>query len=426
MNILFLSEDFPITPDGYGGASALLHNHLEFLAHGGHSISLLRLEHSGASLGFAQFVEEQPHIWQQVQGWVRSSRHIVVGQQEHRPPRWQRAMTALRDPVAFKQGVINPTTLAMLRKAIDRVAPDLIWAEHFLPALLVSRLRPAVPVIYSHHDWFWRIKWLRRGQKGRDLFARWYFFRLRRTEEALIRQVTGCISASATEASEIEALGGQCVAYLPTAYPPVALPLLQEPLPAPRVVHLGGMRTTANRLGLERFLDIVWPQVCKQMTTPPELWVVGDLRGISDPLQRQLEQAGAVCTGFAPNLATVLRPYDIHVMPWEYNTGTRTRLPVIFNFAQVLVATSASAACVPEAQHASNALLVDALPDMAATIIALCADSTQRKQLGQAARHTFEQSFVRAALQPRFDRFLEQCQQPTATSPGREAQKISA
>jgi glycosyltransferase involved in cell wall biosynthesis len=184
------------------------------------------------------------------------------------------------------------------------------------------------------------------------------------------------------------------------------------------------MRTTANRIGLERFLAVVWPQVCAQMAAPPELWIVGDLSGISTDMQRQLEQAGAICTGFAPELTTVLRPYDIHIMPWEHNTGTRTRLPVIFNFAQVLVATSAAAACVPEAQHGTNALLIDALPDMAAAIVALCADDARRKQIGQAARRTFEQSFVRAALQPQFDHFIEQCLQAPRTPPAREAEKI--
>jgi len=151
------------------------------------------------------------------------------------------------------------------------------------------------------------------------------------------------------------------------------------------------------------------------MSTPPELWIVGSLNGLDDGLARQLKRAEAHCTGFVEDLRTVLRPYDLHVIPWEYDTGTRTRLPVAFNHAQVVLATRASAACLPEARHGENCVLVDRLAEMAEPLAALAGDAARRRDLGAAARATFLHAFTREARQGAFDTFIRACASPETT-----------
>ena len=56
---------------------------------------------------------------------------------------------------------------------------------------------------------------------------------------------TGVASASASEAAEIQKLGAPIAAYLPPTYPRVQHEGATEAL-HPRVVHLGGMNTTAK------------------------------------------------------------------------------------------------------------------------------------------------------------------------------------
>ena len=103
----------------------------------------------------------------------------------------------------------------------------------------------------------------------------------------------------------------------------------------------------------------------------------------------------------------MLRPYDLHLIPWEHSTGQRTRLPVAFNFGQVVVAARPGIAGYPEAQDGLNCRLVDRLEEMAPVISELLADPAQRLRLGRAARETFMDGFTRPGLLPRYQTLIE-------------------
>ncbi len=135
--------------------------------------------------------------------------------------------------------------------------------------------------------------------------------------------------------------------------------------------------------------------------------MIGSLNGASPALLDKLSLAGAVCTGSVEDLTTVLRPGDIHIIPWEHDTGTRTRIPLVMNYAQVLVSTRAAAACIAELVPGKNCILVENLKEMAGQIVGLYSQPEIRKELGLAGRQTFEEHFTREALQPDFDRFLQ-------------------
>jgi glycosyltransferase involved in cell wall biosynthesis len=131
-----------------------------------------------------------------------------------------------------------------------------------------------------------------------------------------------------------------------------------------------------------------------------EFEVIGDTAGASPVLQEHLRNVK--CSGFIKDLTTVLRPFDLHVIPWEYSTGQRTRLPVAFNHAQVVVATRAAVACYPEARDRENCRLVDRLEDMVPVITELLAAPGERSRLGRAARATFEKQFTRTSILPKY------------------------
>jgi glycosyltransferase involved in cell wall biosynthesis len=162
------------------------------------------------------------------------------------------------------------------------------------------------------------------------------------------------------------------------------------------------MQTTASRSGLERFFDVVWPTLNLE---PDRLMVVGDLDGAGDRLRTQLQRV--TCTGFVKDLRQVLRPYDVNIIPWEHNTGQRTRLPVAFNHGQVVVAVRASVACFPEAEDGVNCRLVSRLEEMPGVISQLLHNSDERERLGRSARTTFEQSFSKKASHNRLQAAIE-------------------
>jgi glycosyltransferase involved in cell wall biosynthesis len=279
-----------------------------------------------------------------------------------------------------------------LQELKHHIHPEIIWAQHFEPALLAAQHSEA-PVVYVHHDWLYRIKALRNHREINP--------KQRACEQRLVRSVAAVVSGSAPECEEIKAAGARGVHYIPVSFEPVQLDLERVAAQNVRLVHLGGMGTTANREGLLAFFEEVWPRL-KALNIQFE--VVGDTSAAPPELQEHLRTV--TCTGFVQDLTKVLRPYDIHIIPWGHSTGQRTRLPLAFNHAQVVVATKAAVACYREARDGENCRLVERLEDMASVIPQLMADHAERVRLGRAARVTFEKQFTRAFLLPRYAEVL--------------------
>jgi glycosyltransferase involved in cell wall biosynthesis len=280
-----------------------------------------------------------------------------------------------------------------LHRLIDEVKPDFIWAQHFEPALIAAGQR-TIPVVYSHHDWLYRIKALR-FQRSEDNSVR-------ALEEKVTRQVAAVVSGSAVECAELRELQCRQVHYIPVGYDLAPWNVNATAQRPAQLVHLGGMGTTASRVGLERFFEVVWPRLASPR---PELVVVGDTSAAPATLQKLLKSV--TCAGYVRELSPLLRPFDLHIIPWEHSTGQRTRLPVAFNYGQVVVAVAESVACFPEAKEAQNCRLVKHLDEMPSVIAELLADPAQCERLGRAARATFESSFTRPSLLPRYEAVLD-------------------
>jgi glycosyltransferase involved in cell wall biosynthesis len=141
-------------------------------------------------------------------------------------------------------------------------------------------------------------------------------------------------------------------------------------------------------------------QRCRpRLSIPAEtFWVIGHLGSPAPQLVEHLRKV--TCTGHVPELASVLRPFDLHLIPWEHSTGVRTRVPLAFRHGQVVVAMRASVAGTPEACHQRNCWLVERREEMPEVINTLLRDPATRERLGRAARLTFERSFTRAAVLP--------------------------
>ncbi len=404
---LFLVEDWPITPNAVGGAPALTHSHLQLLAYSENEIALVVISSPNNPMGFEDFRSDQPDVWDGIERWCNTTRIFQLHPVHRKATSLRRSLLALHDPAVFLyRDLMTEDGIGALRNLISKVKPDVIWAEHLIPASLAQRAARDIPVIYSHHDWKWRIKRHRAGERANEWKRRFRFWLSKCHEEGLVRKVAGCVSASITEAVEILALGANQVGYFPTTYTPIDLPPGPTPCATPRIVHLGGMQTTANRIGLQRFLKIAWPFICENLKAIPELWVIGSLEGAPPALLTDLERAGAICTGFVKDLRSVLRAYDFHIIPWEYNTGTRTRIPLILNHAQVLVSTRMAASSISELKRNENSILAEDLPQMALEIVKLFYDDSARQRIGQAGRMTFLNHFTREAIQPRFNDFM--------------------
>jgi len=400
-----------------------MYSHLELFAHSGADVTLVLVQRARGSLGFERYTETDRETWGRVRGWCEAHHMLRI---PAAPARASAPLThflrGIRDPGAYLFPDITPSVLESFERLVSESGVDLIWAENLFPGLLATRAQVAVPVVFSHHDRIFRLfrNWGTNTEFGwRRRFVSWTGERL---EKRVIRSASACASGSVVEARDLGRLNGGPVAYLPTTYAASPWDTTAKIPQAARIVHLGGMNTIANRGGLARFLAVAWPRLRSGNGKAPEFWVVGNLAGASETLRADLASSGAVMTGFVRDLAEVLRPGDIHVVPWEHATGTRTRIPVILRHGQVLLSTRAAAACLPELRDGEDCVLVDDLTAMAEEIRILAKDREKRARLARAARISFERHFVREAVQPRFDAFLEEAAPKRfgpRTAPGR-------
>jgi glycosyltransferase involved in cell wall biosynthesis len=395
--ILVIAEAVEVAAAEPAGAAAVVRSHLDLLSHGEQEAQVDLL-----AISFGQ----QPSL--RVPDWLSkrcsSVSFVDLPNPERRMASFPNpALTLLRPMNAlwcFDQG-----TVGKLRAAIATIAPRLMLGEHLLPTAFAMAAKTDVPVVYSHLDWLWLIKRLRTGESAKSIRYRLRNQLLRRAELCAVRQASGCLSVSATEAEQIKEAGAKKIAYIPTTYE-CARPRPRGAGEAPRIVHFGGMRATANRLGLLRFLEVVWPEISDRLWPRPRLLVVGALSDAPSALVEKLEGAGAECAGYVPDLGEVLRAGDINVIPWEHNTGGRTRIPMALNYKNAVVSTRAGAACYPELVHGRNCVLVDGLEPMGAEICRLMRNEGERERIAQNGKETFLRCFTREAVQPRFDAFV--------------------
>lgn len=391
MRCIFIVAQYPISPNFRGGGSATFYERLSSLWALGHEIHLWHYAYPAQRQVFDEFVRNDESTYRHVQRMCASITLTTLPAQ----PGLVHRLTGRAFDWAHGTRVENPllrtVALQQLERHIRRVDPDFIWAHHFGPAR-VATLQLTRPVIYSHHDWLFRVKALASGGAENPV--------LRKQEEDVARSAAAVVSGSLSECRQLRAIGCRAVAYIPVAYEPAADAPATEG--APRLVHLGGLSTTANRVGLERFFATVWPSLPPAMR---DLWVIGDTRGASPALTQHLRSV--TCTGHVRDLRDVLRPCDLHIIPWEHDTGQRTRLPLIFNYRQVVVAVRAAVAGFPEVRDGENCRLVDRLDQMASVIAELFHDHAQRRRLAEGARMTFEKSFTRQALLPRYAAIID-------------------
>jgi glycosyltransferase involved in cell wall biosynthesis len=396
MRCLYIVAQGPLSPK-YRGGGSIYYEQLASLASLGHEIHLWHYAYPDARREFDAFVASDADTYAAVQRMCKSITYTTLPLK----PSLADRLTARTADWLTGESIRNPhfRTLGLrkLTRLIATLHPDFIWAQHFGPAQ-IAVLQSAVPVVYSHTDWLYKVKALAQGI-DEDL-------EMRQMEERVARRAASVVSGSLVECQQLRTIGCRAVTYIPVAYDSATV-TMNGALKRPRIVHLGALATTANRVGLERFFECVWPSLAQDDL---DLWIIGDTCGAGALLERHF--ATVMCTGYVQDLGTVLRPYDLHIIPWEHDTGQRTRLPLVFNYGQVVIALRASVAGFPGLIDGENCRLVDRLDQMADVIRELLGDTAQRRRLGTAARETFESSFTRQALLHRYNAVLSTISRP--------------
>jgi hypothetical protein len=276
----------------------------------------------------------------------------------------------------------------------------------------MTRLSPQVNWVYSHHDWEYKLRVLRSQESSThpSIRQRIQNYIHQQAEFALVRRASVTVSGSITETEDLRRVGARQAIYIPVTYDDIP-PFDPDLTPARplRIIHFGGLKTTANRVGLERYLDVVHKPLMKRLAASnvaAELWIIGETDGASSRLLQKLDAAQAVKTGYVRDLSQVFRPFDIAIIPYEMNTGNRTKIPLLFAYGQVVISTRQAAMGSPEAIEGVTAVLVDRLEDMASSIASVAVDSDRRRSIALEARRCYENYFTMRAQLPQFQHIL--------------------
>lgn len=311
------------------------------------------------------------------------------------------------DPVKFEFPT-SDLTASLLDTVISNVKPDLIWVEHIEPAAAISRLDLTVPWVFSNHDLAHRIRKIRTGDNS--LKKQWRLNICQRAEKKVLLSADTVVTGSFTDCERLKGMGHHQVFTIPMAYQSIPDIDVQGTAATDlRITHLGSLETTANRVGLEAYLQKAHQAViqsCERDGRQATLVIIGDASRLKEPLASLLKQANAELKGFVSDLDSVLRPFDISILPYEHDSGYRTKLPLLLSYGQVVVSTHAAVAGTRIKGLDKVSILLDSLDDFPNAIAELAANPTRREQLGRAARQFFEDHFTYNGMMDHYNKML--------------------
>lgn len=225
--------------------------------------------------------------------------------------------------------------LSQLQETIQTKKPTYLWAEHLEPLLLLKQLDTGKSkIIYSHHDFLFKLLKIRRGilkDRIRSIF-------MKRLELLSIRYIDFFVSGSLAEIKFTKRImQNSCQVFSPCIYPErnSVKGFSSIDNKTVRIVHFGTIAATANKLGLDNLFKNILPAINH---LDFELHFVGNVKEyILKIFSEQLGQLKIFFHGFVENLDDFFQPFDIHIIPYKGVSGTRTRVGSIIRYRPCIV-----------------------------------------------------------------------------------------
>ena len=237
---------------------------------------------------------------------------------------------------------------------------------------------------------FWKSKWLLNLQTPA----------LKSGEKKAMRLAKKTFVCSASDKSILAGLvGPEKIEVIPNA---VRIPQ-NTSLPESRsLLILGQYGYMPNRIGVEYFIEKVWPHVLSAISDA-ELVVAGpgseSIRQFHNPPPR------IRFTGFVDDLDALYDSIRVVVCPVLSGGGTRVKLIEAAAHAKPIVSTTIGAEGL-ELIDEKHALLRDAPASMAEACVKLLKDDVLSKQLAEAARKIAQESYERSSVSKKIARIF--------------------
>jgi len=285
---------------------------------------------------------------------------------------------------------------------VERIEPDLVWADWIGSMLLVGGGRP---IVYSHHDFHHRIIEMRARYRGRKWGAeqRLRQRRLRRLEIELARQASSVLCVSASEKGALESVGVRSASYIPIVGP--TIPAAPEAGQEGRIILFGRWNNTAMRNAVIHLHDVLWPQLDDGVRNAPwhQVGKVGDRPGDQWPWAER----HFTIHDFVENLGDVFRLGDACLVAYPEDTGFRTKMVMAAGYGLIPVGYVETFRCVPEFTPGVDCLVAESPQQLAALLKSYVTDRELRVSMGRAARRLYEEHFSFEAQLPRYRAVLD-------------------
>src|ERR1019366_3154838 len=148
MRCLYVVSEDPISPNYRGGASAMYYDQLMALSDLAHEIHLWHFASRAARERFSQEIAEHPQTWSAVKERCRSVRLSTL---EVSPGLFDRLMSRASATLPQSLPTCRRDLQAEMARQVRATKPDVVWAQHFAPAVAAIRAS-RLPVVYVHHD----------------------------------------------------------------------------------------------------------------------------------------------------------------------------------------------------------------------------------------------------------------------------------
>ncbi|MCC6217534.1 MAG: hypothetical protein IT376_21935 [Polyangiaceae bacterium] len=308
-----------------------------------------------------------------------------------------------------------------LLRLAERLAVDLVWADTTFGIAVAPRTR--FPTIYGHYDFLYLLKAVRAESRPAprlgDLASGpegWRRFRsaLRRpdsmsTEQLERLELRCCREASLVVSVSASACGllrehGIAADHVPIVGP--TLPARTGEPAAPARLLLFGNHNTANRAVLTEIRARLWPAVVTR-ASPVEWHQVGQVPAEEgDADWEWARRHFHSMHGFVPCLESVLRPGDISLVPYGFDTGFRTKFTVAAAHGVVSAGYPETFECAPEFTPGEDCLVAQGPEALAQQLDAVARSIADRKRLANAVRATYDRHFTFEAQIPKYERAL--------------------
>ncbi|PQJ73317.1 glycosyltransferase [Polaribacter butkevichii] len=395
--ILYITTDLLFLKNDFSGGSVVQKSHLSILLGLGYAIKILYVNTGNFSNNAPRFVSKNKTIFFKDHPILVDE--IALSLTNVKVNIFTKITQILGNPTGYYYKFINDQNNSFLNKYIEQNNFHFVWAQWYYAGLLAVNLN--ITSFYVHHDWQYKLMKFKNKKSFKTSIIT---FSKKRIENKMIKNIDAIISVSDSDNQYFNELKYSSI-YLPVTYSFNHIKKSTAKSTA-SLVHLGSLNTTANRVGLKNFLRNCWPSIKKQLPNVL-LEIIGEMPDNDNDLICLIDQDKNIKVhGFVEDLTAVMHPYDIHLIPWNQDTGVRTRIPLIFYNKQCLVAMKNGVGGTAEITNNFNAILSDNWADYAKSIIKCYNDTNFRKELSNNGFNSYQENFSHESQFVRVKNFI--------------------